>query len=219
MTKEDVFRIMGKYYGNAHYRAAMNGCYTEEELRITASFLDEINKLGYNISNIHKLTYLEDPRFLPIIFDYMRRFSDESSRAALLQAICFRSYKEATKELFTLYDDPEFIGLRWEISNALFDVREKKYLDKYLSIVNRPDYANKPDLIIEILCRFREKRILPFLLRESQNNLYIRNQFLEFAHFFREPSLLAEVEKYIDDPDDYTRALAKKAAKRIEAMQ
>ena len=45
-TKEQVFTIMGKYYGNAYWRSAV-GCYSEEDLIFLTEILDKINALGY----------------------------------------------------------------------------------------------------------------------------------------------------------------------------
>ena len=69
-TKEQVFEIMGKYYGNAHWRDAV-GCYSEEDLIFLTEMLDKINALGYHFSNLHRLTDNEDIRFIPIVLEYI----------------------------------------------------------------------------------------------------------------------------------------------------
>ena len=50
MEKEEVFSIMGKYYGNAYYKSAN---LTPEDALVITKALDEINVLGYNFSNLH----------------------------------------------------------------------------------------------------------------------------------------------------------------------
>ena len=52
MDKQEVFSIMGSYYGNAYFRDAT---LTPEDARLIAQILDEINALGYHFSNLHAL--------------------------------------------------------------------------------------------------------------------------------------------------------------------
>jgi len=82
LTKEEIFAIMGDYYGNAYWR----GCMCDEEtLRLITEILDKINALGYNFSNLHRLADHEDIRFIPIVLEYFPRIS-------MLNAFHCRSY-------------------------------------------------------------------------------------------------------------------------------
>lgn len=89
MTKERVFEIMGKHYGNAYYRSAIRLGISEHDLKLTTELLDKINALGYNFSNMHPLMETEDVRFPPLILEYYGKFD------AL-------NYQEGTLQLFAL---------------------------------------------------------------------------------------------------------------------
>ena len=64
MEKEEVFSIMGKYYGNAYYR---DKDLTHADAVVITNILDQINSLGYYFSNLHKLTSIKDIRFIDIL--------------------------------------------------------------------------------------------------------------------------------------------------------
>ena len=75
MNKEEVFGIMGKYYGNAHYRYCSDAA--EHNLLLTVDLLDEINALGYCFSNDQRIVETCDRRFPDILKKYIGRFDDQ----------------------------------------------------------------------------------------------------------------------------------------------
>ena len=58
LSKDEVFEIMGSYYGNAHYRDAQRLAWSAHDLGLTKHILDEVNALGYKFSNLSKLADL-----------------------------------------------------------------------------------------------------------------------------------------------------------------
>ena len=64
MEKEEIFSIMGKYYGNAYYKSAN---LTPEDALVITKALDEINVLGYNFSNLHAVEETCVPKIVKII--------------------------------------------------------------------------------------------------------------------------------------------------------
>ena len=59
LSKDEVFEIMGSYYGNAHYRDAQRLAWSAHDLELTKHILDEVNALGYKYSNLSKLCEYE----------------------------------------------------------------------------------------------------------------------------------------------------------------
>ena len=163
-SKEEVFRIMGKYYGNAYYRHAIRLQFSENDLITITKMLDQINALGYNFSNLYRLTDHEDIRFIPIVLEYLNQFESIGFKKGLFQAFNYRSYAEYTPTLISLYKDPKYESLQFEISNALWSIRNKKYIPLYMDIVTSPGYGENRDLVIDILCKFKAKECLPVLL-------------------------------------------------------
>ena len=198
MEKEEVFELMGKYYGNAYYRSANRLHYAREDLLLTKSLLDQVNALGYRFSNVHSLQNVEDTRFLPIILHAIPQYKGDNYKGGLLQAICYRSYHSASSELIKLYDEPSMRALRWNISDALFRIRTREMIPALLEIIKREQYGEEPDRILEILIRYKV------------------NAFLRYAASFRDPSLLGLVEQRMEAEDPYMRSLAKKAIKKMK---
>ena len=152
-SKEEVFNIMGDYYGNAYYRAAIRQEFTKKELTIQKKMLDEINSLGYNFSNLHKLTYEADLRFVPILLKY---YDATEKKEGILQALSHKEYYAYTPSIAELYCKERNARIRFAISSTLFVIRNKKYVDLYLKITSMEDYIGD-DMISVILCKYRIK--------------------------------------------------------------
>ena len=152
-SKEDVFNIMGAYYGNAYYRAVTRQKFTVKELTILKNILDEINALGYNFSNLHKLTYEADLRFVPILLKY---YDAMEKKEGILQALSHKEYYVYTPSIVELYCNERNTMIRFAISSTLFVIRDKQYVNLYLKIANGKDYIGD-DMVSAILCKYRIK--------------------------------------------------------------
>ena len=216
MEKEEVFELMGKYYGNAYYRSANRLHYTREDLLLTKSLLDQVNALGYRFSNVHSLQNVEDARFLPIILHAISQYKSDDFKGGLLQAICHRSYHSASSELIKLYDEPSMRALRWNISDALFRIRTREMIPALLEIVKREQYGEEPDRILEILIRYKVDAALEKLKALMEKNPFWENLFLRYAASFRDPTLIGLVEQRMEAEDPYMRTLAKKAITKMK---
>ena len=212
-TKEQVFAIMGKYYGNAYWRDAIN-CYTKEDLIFLTEILDKINSLGYHFSNLHRLTDNEDVRFIPIVLEYIPK--QRKWILPLLSAFHCRSYFEYTPCLIELYKNPEYKEYRWNIGNALLHCRHKKFIPQYLEIVKDQSYGNEPDLIMEILCHFKVKQALPRLLElyERYPDIW-RWDLLKYGWYFKDKSIIPYIEPYLTCDNGEYRSMAKKAKEKL----
>ena len=216
MDKDEVFTLMGEYYGNAYYRSAIQNNWPPEDLLLTKELLDRVNALGYRISNVHKMTEIEDSRFLPIVFDALPRYTADSFRAGLLQAVCFRSYREAAGELLKLYDEPNMQDLRWTISAALFRIRDRKMIPALLKVVRREDYGKEPDMILEILLKYKVEAAQDRAMELADRDPFWENLFLRYATSIHRPEVAGLVRSRTEATDPYTRRLAKKALAKME---
>ena len=213
-TREEVFAIMGNYYGNAYWREAIKYGYTEENLIFLTEILDEINALGYNFSNLQRLTDHEDIRFIPIVLKYIRQ--KKWWIGSLLLAFHCRSYYEYTPELIELYKNNEFAKYKWDVGNALLSCRHKKFIPQYLEIVNNQSYGKEPDLIMEILCHFKVKQALPRLLELYQGYPEVwRWNLLKYGWYFKDKRVIPYIEPYLTCDNGEYRSMAKKAMDKL----
>ena len=217
MTKEEVFQIMGKYYGNAHYRSAIEQNISENDLRLVAQMLDEINALGYNFSNLHRLNETEDINFVPIIFKYFDRISAVNYRQGLLSAVRFKCYERYVPALLRIYEESPDSRIKNNASQAVMSICSRKYTQEYLRIIESPDYGKEHDWFIELLCKLRIRTVLPRLLDLHQKNPHMwRYTLLRYAASFKDPSLIPYVSVYLDFEDPETRKMAKKAVEKLK---
>lgn len=220
LTKERVFQIMGKYYGNAYYRSAIQHGIPEDDLILLTEVLDKINALGYRFSNLHALQQTDDVRFVPIILEHFRSFKSANYRSGAIDVIRFPSYQDCVPQLLRIYEESSSPQTQLDISQALLQIRSKKYISEYLRIINKPDYGTEHDFLIDLLCKLRVKEVVPKLLEllNSDPNMWSWT-FLKYAPIFRDPSLLPLIEPYLEANDSEIRALARKAIKKLGVIE
>lgn len=220
LTKDRVFQIMGKYYGNAYYRSAIEQGISEGDLKLTTEILDKVNSLGYNFSNLHSLARTEDSRFVPIVLENFQKFKAANYRTGLISSVCYPSYSDYVPQLIPIYEETTSPQTRIDISNCLFCIGSRKYVPEYLRLINRDNYDAEHDYLIALLCKLQVKDVLPKLLA-----LLISNQhqwawtFLKYAPVFRDPSLLPLIEPYLESADGEIRSLARKALKKLTNIE
>ena len=219
LTKERVFQIMGKYYGNAPYRSAIAHNIPEEDLVLTVKILDEINALGYYFSNLHALSSTVDPRFAPIILKYYQCFLAANYNSGLISAMCHPSYQDFVPELLAVYEETASHQVRLDISQALLCIRSKKYISEYLRIINKQNYGITRDYLIDLLCKLRVKEVIPKLRELLEENPHEwRWTFLNYAPAFQDISLASLIEPYLESDDSELRQLARKALEKLHKI-
>ena len=215
VNKEEVFGIMGKYYGNAHYRYCSDA--EEHDLLLTVDLLDEINALGYCFSNDQRIVETCDRRFPDILKKYIGRFDDQRFSRQLISAFAHREYAEHVPYLLDLYarycDNRE---IRFDISDSVLRIKSKVYAKEYVNIITEPGYERYPDLFYNLCCVLKLKAALPALIELVQiNEEGFKWFFVENIWRFHDESLIEYIEPYLDDPDGELRSLAKKAVKKM----
>ena len=220
LTKDAVFCIMGKYYGNACYRDAIRVGISAHDLLVIKELLDEINALGYAFADLHRLYDTEDPRFVPILLKHLPELESENLQAAVFQYIRFKTYGDYVPEIAALYQNPRYEAIRFDIGQSLYHLYQGKYKGLYLHIASAPGYEERLDMVIEALCKRKVPEALPQLLRIYQKRPEIwAVTFLQYIGGYRNPTYLAEVEKYLDAEDPELRRLAQKAQKLLQQAE
>ena len=216
LTKERVFQIMGKYYGNAYYRTAIAHDFSEHDLLLISKALDEVNAFGYSFSNLHALSDVEDIRFVPVVLNYFEKFDSIDFQVALLYLICFPSYSEYVPALIRIYEKTDSEQIRCAVSQSLLLIRSRRFVPEYLRIIQKRDYGITHDYVMDLLCKLRVKEAVPKLVELLKTNPHDwRWTFLRYAPLFNEPSLLPYIVPYLESEDSELRMLARKAQKKL----
>ncbi len=232
MTRKEIFDIMGKFYGNAYF-----GHYNEETwtgppidanyLVILKGILDEFNSLGYHVSNIHALSYIEDKRFVKIIVDNVNRYGRDGPMDELIYVLNRLSYHEATPDVLKWHQDPRYQHpetrcfsadpnwFHFNISTCAYQIRNKKYMSMYMDIVRSPDYGTLLDRIIEIPLVYKNREALEILIKMQEKYGIWGWIIAEYLPRFKDPGLIPELEKLLLSTDS---ELKKTARKQIEKL-
>ena len=214
LSKDEVFEIMGSYYGNAHYRDAQRLAWSAHDLELTKHILDEVNALGYKFSNLSKLAECEDSRFIPIIFEHFGKFEDSAFNEELIGALCFRNYHSCTPQLLTLYKNEKDDQMKYRLSNSLFNLRNRKYIPDYLTIVTNDEYGKSYDMIMDILCKYHVTEALPILIKlfEKYPNEWTF-AFMRLGKTYHDPIIVPYLQELATHENGEYRAMARKALK------
>lgn len=217
LSKERIFQIMGKYYGNVYYRSAIRLNSSEKDLHTITSFLDEVNSLGYRVSNIHALSSIEDLRLVPIILRYCDKFEADNYRSALIGLLGFRSYEKYVPQLISLYENANSIQYKLDISDALFRICSKKHQSEYLRLVSNPDYGASFDHLLALLCKLRVKEAIPVLLRLYETNPHDWYwTLLKYAPYTKAIAIRPHIFLMLESQDCEIRSLARKALEKLD---
>lgn len=218
LTKERVFQIMGKFYGNCYYRTAIQRNFSENDLQITVNLLDAVNALGYNFCNLQRLMTTEDVRFVPIILEHLPQYESITFKGALILAIRFSSYSKYVPQLLEIYRTCEAKEIREFVSEALFSIADKKYISEYLGIIYNDSYGHERDYIIDLLCSLKVYEALPKLLELHKADAVMWSwTFLKYAAIFRDKSLIPLIEPYVLSSDYEKRRLARNALSILQS--
>lgn len=212
LGKDEIFGLMGKYYGNAYYRNAIKYAWSKHDLGLIKNILDTVNALGYNFSNLGRLSDHEDIRFIPIIFENYGKFDSHIFSEGLIGSLCFKSYHSCTPNLLKLYKDENDIHLKFRISNSLFLVRNRKYISDYFSVVMNDGYGKNYDMIMDILCKFHIPEALHMLIRLFEK--YPEQwtfAFLRLGRLYHDPIIIPYLQQLTEHENGEYRQMAKKA--------
>ncbi|MBR4256664.1 MAG: hypothetical protein IKQ18_05820 [Clostridia bacterium] len=155
-SKEEVFDLIGKYYGNPVYRYAV-GKWKRSDLIKIKDFLDEINGFGYNFADLHRLTDNFDKRFVPVILRKYDEADTEREKLVITPYLMHKQYSEFTPDIVERYNQAKSSELKFGLSNVLYVLRNRKYIPLYMDLVNSDSYTGQNDFIVRILCQLHVK--------------------------------------------------------------
>lgn len=219
MNKEEMLNIMGKYYGNAHYRRCGND--SAHDLILTTELLDEVNALGYYFSNAQRIVETCDLRFPEILKRYIGKFDSVRYSEELISAFGHKEYWEHVPyllELYSYYENDDHMCFC--ISDVVLRIKSKRFADEYIRIISEPGYEKHPDMFYVLVCKLKLKQAVPRLIGLlNLNKDGFKWFFVENIWRFREPELMEYVIPFLEDANGELRAEAKKALRKMEVFE
>lgn len=216
MDKQEVFSIMGSYYGNAYFRDAT---LTPEDARLIAQILDEINALGYHVSSLHALERVCDTRFVKVITQFYQSNANlmrDQTKEGLLCGLANRKYKEAVPFLLREYRVSDREQIKYRAADVLRQIGDRGHEADYVALINEEAYCQCDGLYV-LLCKLKSQAAYPRIVELV--HLYpaqFKFTFLQAAWRYRRAELLPEFESFLSDPESEIRTMAKHAIQKLE---
>jgi HEAT repeat protein len=224
--------INNQFELEAIYKSAIDGekewmkyQVTQSDKSLIKELLLNINKLGYKINYLADLNYrdINDKDIIPIIKKFVGKFEDESISAELISAIGKKGFYEATEFIVEQYNRVKILPKEQRdiyllcLENALDQIKDKRYIDKYLDIICDESLANNSTLIMFMLAKWKIEKAKPIFIKylsSSYNEL--RYSSIQALGYYKDSSLIPLLEPLLDSEDKLNIKFAKKTINKLQ---
>lgn len=203
----------------------------KHDIAIAEELINELRNLGYNYKYLADITNRDnsDKELLSIVLKYIGRFNDEGISAELVGVVGKRGNTSATEVILMNYLNSSDKNKRMQAifyDNALYNIRDKKYIDVYLDILRNPQDAIRFPLTMIMLGRWRIDMAKPYFLQYLNSKLLYLNEHtsdlvfiaLEALSYYQDPDsiILNSIERKLNSNDKDVVSAAKKAIKKLK---
>lgn len=203
----------------------------KHDIAIAEELINELRNLGYNYEYLADITNRDnsDKELLSIVLKYIGRFNDEGISAELVGVVGKRGNTSATEVILMNYLNSSDKNKRMQAifyDNALYNIRDKKYIDVYLDILRNPQDAIRFPLTMIMLGRWRIDMAKPYFLQYLNSKLLYLNEHtsdlvfiaLEALSYYQDPDsiILNSIERKLNSNDKDVVSAAKKAIKKLK---
>ena len=187
------------------------------------SFEQELRDLGFSFairSQVKGFLPKHKKTILPIAFRYyqlakeQKRFNELNYFLGLLG---FKGFDDIITQLITDYYSQETPDLsRWCISDCLYRISSRKFVDEYLDIVINKDFGTNRRLIVLILGKLKEERAIPTLINLLEDE-EVRLQAINALGDFKREEFRCYFERFQNSKHPGWRKYAKAALKKLNS--
>jgi hypothetical protein len=198
----------------------------EKDVATLDKLLHQLGKLGYRYKYLADLTHrnITDMEALKIIMQYIGNFEDEGISAELVGVIGIKGNISATETIINNYLNSSNANKQSQAGyydNALFRIKDKRYISSYLDLLKKPEDANRFPLTMIMIARWHIDEAKPYFLRyiqhhaENSNLAFIAMEALSY-YLDTDGAIAKEIEKRANSNDKNMSTAAKKALKQLE---
>lgn len=185
----------------------------EEELR-EAGFDFEIGTQAIGFMPKHK------KEILPIAIRYyqlareQQRYNEQNH---FMNFFGFRGFDEVIPQLLVDYYSEETPNLtRWFISDCLYRIRSRNFINEYLDIVSNKNYGQNRKMIVLLLGKLKVERVVPVLIDLLEDE-EVRLHAIAALGDFKRKEFRPYFERFQDSKHPGWRKYAKAALKKLDA--
>ena len=135
---------------------------------VLPAFERELHQLGFQFEVLNQAEALlpkHKKTVLPIVMKYYALAKNPAEKNELLRWLHHRGFEEAVPMLLAdYYSDRTPDTTRWFISDTLFEIRSRKYVQDYLRIVSDPTFGRNRQMLVLLLGKLKEESAIPVLI-------------------------------------------------------
>ncbi len=193
------------------------------DVAVVEEMLLKIRCLGYGYTYLTDITHRDntDEKMLDVILKYIGCFADEWISAVLVSAVGIKGNISATDVIINNYMTSTDINKQMNsgyYDNALWQIKDKRYISAYLTILKNPDEATRFPLTMIMLAKWHIVEAKPLFLEYlncSNDNLV--SLCIEALSYYADDGIIKKaIEKKEKSGNKNIVIAAKKAKKRLE---
>lgn len=196
------------------------------DVEIVDKLLYEVRALGYSYNYLADITHRDnsDEKILNILLQYIGCFKDEEISAFLISAIGRPGNLNATETILKNYansSEESQRTLAGFYDNALYRIKDKRYICDYLNLLKNPETAIRFPLTMIMLAKWHNEEAKLLFLKylncpEDQINLlFIALEALSY-YTDKDGLIIKEINKKSQGPNKNLAMVAKKVAKKLK---
>lgn len=172
------------------------------ERDIYVKLVEEVQELGVCIHDYNDLMEypIKDKQkdLIDTLLKYISTFEEYNNKGYIVRCLTKKGLFSVTERLLEEFYKYENETYCWIIGNALYTIRDPRYIKDYINIARDNAYESSRQMIILLLGFFNTeevKQVLLFLL----NDFYVCNHALDSLAKFKDPSLYNIIQQYISE--------------------
>lgn len=186
-------------------------------------FENELRDLGF-VFEISNQTFGFMPKYkkeiLPIAIRYYilsRQRGKDNEQNHFLHFFHFKGFEEVVPMLIEDYYSPSTPDLtRWLISDCLYKIKSKNFIDQYLDIISNPEFSINRQMIILLVGKLKVERAIPILIDLLEDE-YVRLHAICALGNYKREEFRCYFERFENSEHSGWRKYAKTALKKLNS--
>lgn len=231
MNNYSLANAVIKNFTIEHYDELMNRN-TKKDQDLFDKLIMEVSQHGYKVDyyEIENLVKT-DKCLIPVLMNYIEKFDNPGASSTLMRYLGHQGFDEATELMLNEFrrvdvkipenrkkwESQDKSGYRESASVALKAIRDRRFIDEYIELIENPQTHNDTFNIIELLGVLKVEKAIPHLL----NLLHDPNVLLKCAsikalsHFKNKPEIILNVEPFLASDNNIIKKYATKTLRKI----
>lgn len=185
---------------------------------VLLAFKQELLALGFRFQVLNQAESFM-PKYkdviLPLVLKYYRLATRKNEKEYLLGWLHHRGLEEAVPLLLEeYYAQPPAVD-RWFISDRLYQIRSRAYIDDYLRIISNPAYGRARQMVILLVGKLKVEAAVPILIGLLEDEEVRLHAIIALGQYKRE-EFRGYFERFQDAKQPGWRKYARAALKKLE---